>query len=227
MRRHTLALAILATLASNVSLAATTDPQALLIEQGYYWQSKKNPERATESWQKLLGLSPEQPDALYGMGLIQVQEQHPEEAQKYLARLRALSPLPRQALLLEQDIAVSTPTNAKLLEQARELGEPVEEREKAVALYRQIFQGRPPQGLIAREYYNALAFTPKGTAEGIAGLQRVTRERRDDGIAALFLARHLARNPSTRVEGIRAMARLATNNEVGGAADEGDRKSVV
>ncbi|WDU61992.1 cellulose synthase subunit BcsC-related outer membrane protein [Pseudomonas poae] len=227
MRRHTLALAILATLASSASFAAPIDPQAVLIEQGYYWQSKKNPERALETWQKLLGLSPEQPDALYGIGLIQVQQQHPEEAQKYLARLRAISPLPRQALQLEQDIAVNTPTNAKLLEQARELGEPVEEREQAVALYRQIFQGRQPQGLIAREYYNALAFTPKGTAEGIAGLQRVTRERPDDSIAALFLARHLARNPSTRVEGIRAMARLAPNNEVGGAADEGWRFALV
>lgn len=152
MRRHTLALAIMATLASSASLAATTDPQALLVEQGYYWQSKKNPERATESWKKLLGLSPEQPDALYGLGLIQVQQQHPDEAQKYLARLRAISPLPRQALQLEQDILVNVPANAKLLEQARELGEPVEEREQAVALYRQIFQDRPPQGLIAREY---------------------------------------------------------------------------
>ena len=227
MRRHTLALAILATLASSASLAATSDPQALLIEQGNYWQSKKNPERALESWQKLLSLSPEQPDALYGIGLVQVQQQHPEEAQKYLARLRAISPLPRQALQLEQDIAVNTPTNAKLLEQARELGEPVEEREKAVALYRQIFQGRQPQGLVAREYYNALAFTPKGTAEGIAGLQRVTRERPDDSIAALFLARHLARNPSSRVEGIRAMARLSTDNDVGGAADEGWRFALI
>lgn len=227
MRRHTLALAILATLASSASLAATSDPQALLIEQGNYWQSKKNPERALESWQKLLSLSPEQPDALYGIGLVQVQQQHPEEAQKYLARLRAISPLPRQALQLEQDIAVNTPTNAKLLEQARELGEPVEEREQAVALYRQIFQGRQPQGLIAREYYNALAFTPKGTAEGIAGLQRVTRERPNDSIAALFLARHLARNPSSRVEGIRAMERLSTDNDVGGAADEGWRFALV
>lgn len=227
MRRHTLALAILATLASSASLAATSDPQALLIEQGNYWQSKKNPERALESWQKLLSLSPEQPDALYGIGLIQVQQQHPEEAQKYLARLRAISPLPRQALQLEQDIAVNTPTNAKLLEQARELGEPLEEREKAVALYRQIFQGRQPQGLIAREYYNALAFTPKGTAEGTAGLQRVTRERPNDSIAALFLARHLARNPATRVEGIRAMERLSTDNDVGGAADEGWRFALL
>ncbi|NVZ52222.1 BCSC C-terminal domain-containing protein [Pseudomonas sp. B6002] len=227
MRRHTLALAILATLASSASLAATSDPQALLIEQGNYWQSKKNPERALESWQKLLSLSPEQPDALYGIGLVQVQQQHPEEAQKYLARLRAISPLPRQALQLEQDIAVNIPANAKLLEQARELGEPVEEREQAVALYRQIFQGRQPQGLIAREYYNALAFTPKGTAEGIAGLQRVTRERPNDSIAALFLARHLARNPSSRVEGIRAMERLSTDNDVGGAADEGWRFALV
>ncbi|KAF1026056.1 MAG: Cellulose synthase operon protein C [Pseudomonas sp.] len=227
MRRHTLAIAILATLASSTGFAASGDPQALLVEQGYYWQSKKNPERAQETWQKLLGLNAEQPDALYGLGLIQVQKQNPQEARKYLARLQAISPVPRQALLLEQDLLVSTPANARLLEQAREFGEPQEERVQAMALYRQIFQGREPQGLIAREYYNTLAFTPGGTAEGIAGLQRLVREKPDDGIAQLFLARHLARNPASRVEGIKAMARLTSNNDVGGAADEGWRFALI
>lgn len=227
MRRHTLAIAILAALASSASFAETTDPQSLLIEQGYYWQSKKNPERALETWQKLLRLSPEQPDALYGIGLIQVQQQRPAEAQKYLARLQALSPVPRQALLLEQDITVNLPANAKLLEQARELGEPEEEREQAVALYRQIFQGRQPQGLLAREYYNTLGFTPKGTNEAIAGLQRLSRERPNDPIVALFLAKHLARNPATRADGIRALAKLAPNNDVGGNADETWRFALI
>ncbi|MGA9703939.1 cellulose biosynthesis protein BcsC [Pseudomonas sp.] len=227
MRRHTLAIAILAALASNASLAQTSDPQSLLIEQGYYWQAKKNPERALETWQKLLNLSPEQPDALYGIGLIQVQQKRPAEAQKYLARLQALSPVPRQALQLEQDITVNMPDNAKLLEQARELGEPDAEREQAVALYRQIFQGRQPQGLIAREYYNTLGFTAKGTNEAIAGLQRLSRERPDDPIVALFLAKHLARNPATRPDGIRALAKLAPNNDVGGNADETWRFALI
>ncbi|PFG60198.1 Tfp pilus assembly protein PilF [Pseudomonas poae] len=227
MRRHTLAIAILAALASTASFAETSDPQSLLIEQGYYWQAKKNPERALETWQKLLNLSPEQPDALYGIGLIQMQQNHPAEAQKYLARLQALSPVPRQALQLEQDITVNMPENAKLLEQARELGEPEDEREKAVALYRQIFQGRQPQGLIAREYYNTLGFTAKGTNEAIAGLQRLTRERPNDPIVALFLAKHLARNPATRPDGIRALAKLASNNDVGGNADETWRFALV
>lgn len=161
MRRHTLAIAILAALASSASLAETSDPQSLLIEQGYYWQSKKNPERALETWQKLLSLSPDQPDALYGIGLIQVQQNRPAEAQKYLARLQALSPVPRQALQLEQDITVNKPDNAKLLEQARELGEPDDEREKAVALYRQIFQGRQPQGLLPASTTTPWASPPR------------------------------------------------------------------
>lgn len=227
MRRHTLAIAILAALASSASFAETSDAQTLLIEQGYYWQSKKNPERALETWQKLLNLSPEQPDALYGIGLIQVQQKRPGEAQKYLARLQALSPVPRQALQLEQDIAVNVPDNAKMLEQARELGEPDAEREQAVALYRQVFQGRQPQGLIAREYYNTLGFTAKGTNEAIAGLQRLTRERPNDPIVALFLAKHLARNPATRPDGIRALAKLAPNNDVGGNADQTWRFALI
>ena len=199
----------------------------MLVEQGYYWQAKKNPDRALETWQKLLRLSPDHPDALYGIGLVQVQQNRAAEAQKYLARLQALSPVPRQALQLEQDIAVNAPDTAKLLEQARELGEPEAEREQAVALYRQVFQGRQPQGLIAREYYNTLGFTAKGTNEAIAGLQRLSRERPNDPIVALFLAKHLARNPATRPDGIRALAKLAPNNDVGGNADETWRFALI
>lgn len=227
MRRHTLAIAIFAALASTTSFAETSDPQSLLIEQGYYWQTKKNPERALETWQKLLRLSPDQPDALSGIGLIQVQQNRPAEAQKYLARLQALSPIPRQALQLEQDITIAVPDNAKLLEQARELGEPEAEREQAVALYRKIFQHRQPQGLIAREYYNTLGFTAKGTNEAIVGLQRLSRERPNDPIVALFLAKHLARNQATRPDGIRALAKLASNNDVGGNADETWRFALI
>ncbi|WP_371366830.1 cellulose synthase subunit BcsC-related outer membrane protein [Pseudomonas sp. QL9] len=220
MRRQALALAVLAALVANGARAAgDNDPQALLIQQGYYWQAKEHPERAAEAWQKLLNIAPEQPDGLYGLGLIALQRKQLPEARGYLDRLQALKPLPRQALQLEQDIALSPPEKQQQLEQARELSD-AGKRDEAVAVYRQLFEGRQPQGLIAREYYNTLGFTDSGWAESRAGLERLRKERPDDAVLDLFLALHLARHPESRPEGIRALARLSHNPDIGGNADE-------
>lgn len=220
MRKQTLALAVWAAIAANGSFAAEAgDPQALLIQQGYYWQAKEHPDRAAEAWSKLLNMAPEQPDALYGLGLIKVQQKNIAEAQAYLSRLQALKPLPLQALQLQQDIALSSPEKQALLEQARELSD-ADERDKAVAVYKQLLDGHPPQGLIAREYYNTLGFATGGWPEARVGLERLAKQRPDDSILALFLALHLARNPDSRPEGIQALAKLSHNPDIGGNADE-------
>ena len=220
MRQQTLALAVCAALAAMPGLAAEIgNPQSLLIQQGYYWQAKEHPDRAAEAWSKLLSLSPEQPDALYGLGLIDLQQKRPDGARRYLARLQAITPLPRLALQLEQDIALSPDDKQQLLEKARELSD-ADERDKAVAVYRQLLDGHQPQGLIAREYYNTLGFATGGWPEARVGLERLRRERPDDAILDLLLALHLARNPDSRPEGIRALARLSHNPDIGGNADE-------
>ncbi|NWA26906.1 BCSC C-terminal domain-containing protein [Pseudomonas gingeri] len=220
MRQQTLALAVCAALAAMPGLAAETgNPQSLLIQQGYYWQAKEHPDRAAEAWSKLLNLSPEQPDALYGLGLIDLQQKRLDGARQYLARLQAIKPLPRLALQLEQDIALSPDDKQQLLEKARELSD-ADERDKAVAVYRQLLDGHQPQGLIAREYYNTLGFATGGWPEARLGLERLRRERPDDAILDLFLALHLARNADSRPEGIQALARLSHNPDIGGNADE-------
>ncbi|WP_419736895.1 cellulose synthase subunit BcsC-related outer membrane protein [Pseudomonas sp. COR18] len=227
MRQQTLALAVCAALASGGGFAAESgSPQSLLIQQGYYWQSKEKPDRAAEAWTRLLNLDAEQPDALYGLGLIEVQRQRIANAQNYLARLQAIKPQPRLALQLEQDIALSPPEKKQLLEKARELSD-AGERDQAVAVYRQLFEGRQPQGLIAREYYNTLGFSTGGWPEARVGLERLRRERPDDAILDLWLALHLARNPESRPEGIRALARLSHNPDIGGNADETWRFALV
>ncbi|NVZ25917.1 BCSC C-terminal domain-containing protein [Pseudomonas gingeri] len=227
MRQQTLALAVCAALASGASFAAdSAAPQSLLIQQGYYWQAKEKPDRAAEAWTRLLNLQPEQPDALYGLGLIDLQQQRLAGAQNYLARLQAIKPLPRLALQLEQDIALSPPDKQQLLEKARELSD-AGERDKAVEAYRQLLGGHQPQGLIAREYYNTLGFATGGWPEARTGLERLRRERPDDAILDLWLALHLARNPDSRAEGIRALARLSHNPDIGGNADETWRFALV
>ncbi|MEF9671628.1 hypothetical protein QNM99_00375 [Pseudomonas sp. PCH446] len=117
MRQQTLALAVCAALAAMPGLAprpataVAADPAGLLLAgQG----ASDGPPRLEQVVEPV----PEQPDALYGLGLIDLQHKRLDGARRYLARLQAIKPLPRLALQLEQDIALSPDDKQQLLEKA-------------------------------------------------------------------------------------------------------------
>jgi Tfp pilus assembly protein PilF len=225
-RRHTLAIGILTALIGTAVHAETSDVQARLIEQGQYWQTRDNAGRAAEAWEKVLRLDPNQPDALYGMGLIGVKQKKPQQAQQYLARLQALSPRPWLAAQLEQDLALTDPQNIALLEEARRLADG-DQRDQATEVFRKLFAGRTPEGKVGREFYVNLAFNDAGWPEARKGLERLVHETPNDSIVALFLAKHLVRHEDSRAEGIRALARLSTRADIAGDADESWRLALV
>lgn len=225
-RYRPLTLALLAIMAHSSVQAEPEDTRSLLIEQGHFWQAQEKPKRATEVWNKLLLLDASQPDALYGLGLIAVQAGKAAEAKQYLQRLQALQPLPRQALLLEQDIRLLDPANQQLLDEARLLVES-DERAKAVDVYRRALGGKPGQGQVGLEFYNNLGYVDKHWSEARSGMQRLQREYPDDPYTALFLAKHLARNQGSRAEGISALAKLAKREDIGGDADESWRLALT
>lgn len=222
---RTLAIAVMSAWTAAAHAQSPT-PQALLVEQGQYWQQHNNPQRAAEVWLKVLLLDPAQVDALYGLGLIGVQQGKPQQAQQYLARLQAIQPPPRQALQLAQDISVAQPQNQQRLEEARRLVD-AGERDKATAVFRSLFDGRPPQGTIGREYYNNLAFNQADWAQARSGFQRLQREMPNDSIVALFYAKHLVRREDSRAEGIRALAALTQRADIAGDADESWRLALT
>ncbi|MFJ3369109.1 cellulose synthase subunit BcsC-related outer membrane protein [Pseudomonas sp. NPDC086251] len=225
-RRHTLAIGILTALIGTAAHAETTDVQARLVEQGQYWQTRDNAARAAEAWEKVLRLDPNQPDALYGMGLIGVKQNKPEQAQQYLARLQALAPRPWLAAQLEQDIALAQPQNIALLDEARRLADG-DQRDQATEVFRKLFAGRTPEGKVGREFYTNLAFNDASWPEARKGLERLLRETPNDSILALFLAKHLVRHEDSRPDGIRALAKLSTRTDIAGDADESWRLALV
>lgn len=218
-RYRPLTLALIATVAATSAQAETTDPAALLIEQGHFWQAQEKPKRASEVWHKLLVIDPASPDALYGLGLIAVQEAKKSVAQGFLQQLQAIDPLPRQALMLEQDIHLLDPDNQALIDEARLLVEE-NEREKAAEVYRRALGNRPAQGMIGREVFNNLGFVEKAWPEARAGFERLQREFPADPYTKLFFAQHLARRLDTRNEGVRYLEKLAQRDDIGGAAEE-------
>lgn len=219
-----LTLGLLASLACNVA-SATDDAMKLLIEQGHFWQSQDNSGRAAEVWNKALLLDSDQPDALYGLGSIALATNNLSGARAYLQRLLALSPTPRQALQLEQDIRLAEPAKQSLLEEAR-LQFADGDIKQAIATYRRLLDGKPGQGDIGRDYYNALAFNDSDWSVGRAGLERLISENPNDSLTALFLAQHLARREPTRAEGLRALAELARHKDVGRNAAESWRSTL-
>ena len=225
-RYRPLTLALLAAIAHGSLQAETEGTHTLLIEQGHFWQNQEKPKRASEVWNKLLLLDANQPDALYGLGLIAVQAAKPAEANHYLQRLQAIQPLPRQALSLEQDIRLLDPVNQKLLDEARLLVE-ADERAKAVDVYRRALGGKPGQGQVGLEFYNNLGYVDQHWTEARRGMERLQGEFPNDPYIALFLAKHLARNQGAREEGIRALAKLAEREDIGGDADESWRLALT
>ncbi|KPY86681.1 hypothetical protein ALO94_200187 [Pseudomonas syringae pv. spinaceae] len=225
-RRHTLVIGLVAAIAASVSHAQGATVEAQLIEQGQYWQARSNAVRAAEIWQKVLLIDANQVQALYGMGLIGVKQNKPQQAQTYLTRLQALSPVPWQAVQLEQDIALGQPQNQALLDDARRLAD-AGERDKATGVFRQLFNGRLPQGTVGREYYTNLGFNNADWPEARNGFERLMRQNSDDSILALFFAKHLARREDSRAEGIAALARLSTHPDIAGDADQSWRMALV
>ena len=222
-RPHPLAAGLIAALQVLPGFAQPADPVRILADQGTYWQSRGDSARAAEAWRKLLGISPRNPDALYGLGQAALDVGRPDAARDYLEQLRRASPGYPRIARLAQDIA--TGRDGTQIQQAREQarsGNAVD----ALASYRAVLAGRDPEGPLALEYYQTLGATPQGWDEARHGLERLARQSPDDSRVALALAQHLSYRETTRREGIAQLSRLATQAEVGRQAAESWRRAL-
>ncbi len=226
MRRYNqIACGLLVTLLHHAGWAQN-DASQVLTEQGIFWQAQQDSQRAAQAWNKLLLISPENPQALYGLGIIELYVKKPEAARAYLERLKQAQPNHPLVTQLEQDILLSSDENRALLEEARQ-AIASDDSEVALAKYRQALGGRSPVGEVGRAYYSVLGYTPGGLSEAIAGLQHLVGQSPEDSGLQLALARHLARNESTRLEGIRRLARLSARSDIGSEATESWRGALT
>lgn len=224
-RRHAVAFGILAALIHNSSFAALNEAGKALLQQGQFWQAQDNPGRATEVWKKLLLIDPQQADALYGLGMLELKAKRVDGATNYLNQLKQSHPGEPQTLLLEQSIALQAGDSSDQLEQARLLAT-AGDLDKAVPIYRQLFAGKPPQGDLGLEFYNYLGYTSGGWNESRQGLERLLQQNPDNAKVKLVLAKLLIRNEATRIEGLRRLEQLSTLPELGGEATESWREGL-
>ena len=221
-RPKALALGLAASLASPVLLAQ--DPARILLEQGQYWQSQGNSERATEAWQKLLRMQPGQPAALYGLARAELDAKRLDGAARYLEQLRRASPGNALVARLEQEITLAR--NSGQLQTARQQARSGQ-ASQAVENYQAALGGQVPTGPLALEYYQTLGSTSGGWEEARRGLERLAQESPNDPKIALALAQHLTYREATRRQGIGQLAPLAERSDVGQAATESWRKALA
>lgn len=221
---RTLVLALLAAFATGA--LAQEDPVRLLIDQGKYWQARGRADRAAEAWQKILRLNPSQPDALYGMGVSELDAGRVDSARGYLERLSRAQPNGTLARQLSQSIARGGSANTRQqVEQARELARSGQSDE-AVRRYEQAAGGAAPQGDLALEYYQTLGGTTQGWDAARRGLEELARANPSDARAQLALAQHLTYREATRRDGIRQLEALSRRTDVGTQASDSWRRAL-
>lgn len=224
LRQPTLIVGLLAALLHPAGFA---QPEAtrLLVEQGRYWQERGDSARAAESWQKLLRANADNIDALYGMGIAELNGERPERVRQYAARLRALG-AGDKADQLEQELFLHSGAAAQQLAEARQQAQRGD-ADDAIASYRSALGQRAPSGELALEYYQTLAASSQGWREARDGLERLARESPDDTRVQLALAQVLTYQEATRRDGIRRLAALAGNAAVGTAATTSWRTALL
>lgn len=226
MRRYTqIAAGLLAILLHQASLAQN-DLNQNLVERGLFWQERGDAVRASEAWNRLLIVSPDNARALYGLATVALKADRIDDAREYLQRLKQHHPDSPLVAQLEQDILLSSPRNKALLEEAHQ-ARASDEADLAVQKYREAFGAGVPVGSIGRDFYETMGYAPNGLAEAIKNLRRLHAQSPDDLTVELALARHLTRNEATRTEGIRLLSRLSRDKELSSSATENWRNALL
>ncbi len=218
-----LGLLLVAAVAATDARAADTAEQVLL-DKANYWRLKDRPDLAIEALTKLLFLNPNQPEALYQFGMLEVQQGKMPEARGHLAQLQRVAPTSPRVADLENAIRAGR-VGPNELNEARRLAQSGQMTE-AIEKYQQTFKGPPPPSF-GVEYYLTLAGTPGGWEEAKNGLEKLTQTSPNDKQVKLAYAQVLVNREGTRPEGIAALIRLTKDPAVGTAAVQAWRQALI
>ncbi len=196
-----------------------------LVNQGNYWHDQGREDLAADTWRKLLATDVNQPDALLGLGLIDLNQGRRAEAQKRLQQLQTRHPQAPQTARLRLALGGGSGGGDNPLQAARRsaaAGRYVD----AVRSYDKAFAGSAPPDDLALEYYQVLAGTPEGWARARDGLQKLVG-RNDTPSARLALAQVLTYREPSRRDGISQLSALSQRQDTGGPARAAWRQALL
>lgn len=187
--------ATLAPLATGPSYAAApaptaTDPATALLNQARMWKDRNRLDLAREALDKLFRITPDHPDALAELALLEIHADQADAARKLLARLRQVQP-GHPAITRIQDLLRLSGSAKVKLRQMRQLSR-MGQTEAALATFKKLFPAGPPDADLAVEYWQLVANTNKGWEAARSGLAKLVQDYPDNRRYRLALARHEA-----------------------------------
>ena len=224
-----LAGAVVALSLPNIAHASPTpEPSAvygLLFEQAAMWRERNRFDLAAQSLRKILESQPDNAEALFQLGSIELQNQNFDQVRATIARLKQVDPNDPRAAELERAMAVGQTDEVSLAEARRLAAAGAYDR--AIAAYQRAFRGGPPPFDLAVEYYETLAGSGGGWEEARLRLKELSERSFATSRVKFAYARVLTYNEQTRREGIALLANLASDPAVGQAAFEAMRQGML
>lgn len=223
VRPFVLGLLLAAAIPTNAVLAAENAEQ-ILLDKANYWRLKDRPDLAIEALTKLLFLNPNQAEALYQLGMLDVQQGKAADAKETLARLQKAAPGNPHIADLENAIRAGKVGPSELNE-ARKLAQSGQLSE-AIQKYQQTFHGPPPPSF-GVEYYMTLAGTAGGWEQAKDGLTQLAQSQPNDKSIQLALGQVMINRETTRPDGIAQLIKLTKDPVVGADAVKAWRQALI
>jgi tetratricopeptide (TPR) repeat protein len=204
-----LALRMAGVLAAQGMAGFNIDPSYReLLNQARLWQARNRDDLVIEALNKLLRLSPENPDALAQLAYAQLRLNQLSQMRLTLDRLRRARPdhadIPRIDTLLRLE-----GEDKDKLRQARALAK-AGKREQALATLRELYPSGPPTGDLTLEYWGLVGSTSDGWQAAYAGLSQLVRDYPDNLRYRLALADHITTRTPDSPQALRTIRELAT-----------------
>ena len=157
--------------------AVNSPQQKQLLEQVRLGESTQREDLVRQSLYRLELIDPNNPDVIAARFRYLLRQGDTGGAQKELDRLKGIAPGSSAYQSSRNTMLLSTPDGRQQLQQARLLATTGHTQE-AIAAYDKLFDGNPPGGDVATEYWNVVAKDPARRNAAINQLKKINSSRR-------------------------------------------------
>lgn len=190
--------------------AANSPQQRQLLEQVRLGESTQREDLVRQSLYRLELIDPNNPDVIAARFRYLLRQGDAAGAQKELDRLKGMAPDSSAYQSSRTTMLLSTPDGRQALQQARLLATTGHTQE-AIAAYDKLFDGKPPSGDIATEYWNVVAKEPARRNLAINQLKKINASSPGNVPLQASLAQLLFQS-GRRDEGFAVLQEMAKSN---------------
>ncbi|MBN4835660.1 cellulose synthase complex outer membrane protein BcsC [Enterobacter hormaechei] len=190
--------------------AANSPQQRQLLEQVRLGESTQREDLVRQSLYRLELIDPNNPDVIAARFRYLLRQGDTAGAQKELDRLKGMAPDSSAYQSSRTTMLLSTPDGRQALQQARLLATTGHTQE-AIAAYDKLFDGKPPSGDIATEYWNVVAKEPARRNSAINQLKKLNASSPGNVTLQSSLAQLLFQS-GRRDEGFAVLQEMAKSN---------------